>query len=217
MDPSIRSDPSGHVLVNCQSSSCIEDMDDEDDSDTSSPPLPYLQGPPPDGCCTINGMNDVDKYMRFLKLKLCTRVVIFSRTNTEIALLNTFGFLQLISMCRWNALNHHAFAACFWLSSSVSRILSSRKGPSLGFHGNRVYRGSLRVRAGRCQIAQHPGAHPGLCSGQALPARREWEKCTFRWCSSLFQSSKKLHGECCLFRLGAWSSFFLFMTAHYNH
>lgn len=51
----MKSDLSSHVLVNCQSSNSIDDMEDEDDSDTSSPPLPYLQGPPPDGCCTVDG------------------------------------------------------------------------------------------------------------------------------------------------------------------
>lgn len=56
MDLSLRSEAGGHVLMNCQSSSGLDDMDDDDDeSDTSSPPLPYLQAPPPDGCCTVDG------------------------------------------------------------------------------------------------------------------------------------------------------------------
>lgn len=55
MDLSLRSDAGGHVLINCQSSSGLDEMDDEDESDSSSPPLPYLQAPPPDGCCTMDG------------------------------------------------------------------------------------------------------------------------------------------------------------------
>jgi len=57
MNLSLKSDPPSHVLVNCQSSNSVDDMDEEEDSDTSSPPLPYLQGPPPDGCCTVDGKN----------------------------------------------------------------------------------------------------------------------------------------------------------------
>lgn len=55
MDLSLRSDAGGHVLMTCQSSSGLDDMDDDDESDSSSPPLPYLQAPPPDGCCTMDG------------------------------------------------------------------------------------------------------------------------------------------------------------------
>uniref|UniRef100_A0A8C1JSZ1 GREB1-like protein n=1 Tax=Cyprinus carpio TaxID=7962 RepID=A0A8C1JSZ1_CYPCA len=57
-----------HVLVNCQSSNSIDDMDDEEDSDTSSPPLPYLQGPPPDGCCTIDGFCQAGKDLRLVSM-----------------------------------------------------------------------------------------------------------------------------------------------------
>uniref|UniRef100_A0A9J8BEF9 GREB1 like retinoic acid receptor coactivator n=1 Tax=Cyprinus carpio carpio TaxID=630221 RepID=A0A9J8BEF9_CYPCA len=62
------SDLSSHVLVNCQSSNSIDDMDDEEDSDTSSPPLPYLQGPPPDGCCTIDGFCQAGKDLRLVSM-----------------------------------------------------------------------------------------------------------------------------------------------------
>uniref|UniRef100_A0A8C2BSJ2 GREB1-like protein n=1 Tax=Cyprinus carpio TaxID=7962 RepID=A0A8C2BSJ2_CYPCA len=68
MDLSMRSDLSSHVLVNCQSSNSIDDMDDEEDSDTSSPPLPYLQGPPPDGCCTIDGFCQAGKDLRLVSM-----------------------------------------------------------------------------------------------------------------------------------------------------
>lgn len=54
MDLSLRSDAGAHVL-NFQSSSGLDDMDEDDESDSSSPPLPYLQAPPPDGCCTVDG------------------------------------------------------------------------------------------------------------------------------------------------------------------
>uniref|UniRef100_A0A671KRQ6 GREB1-like protein n=1 Tax=Sinocyclocheilus anshuiensis TaxID=1608454 RepID=A0A671KRQ6_9TELE len=68
MDLSMRSDLSSHVLVNCQSTKSIEDMDDEEDSDTSSPPLPYLQGPPPDGCCTVDGFCQAGKDLRLVSM-----------------------------------------------------------------------------------------------------------------------------------------------------
>ncbi|TRY68187.1 hypothetical protein DNTS_006982 [Danionella cerebrum] len=68
MDLSLRSDQSSHVLVNCQSSNSIDDLDDEGDSDTSSPPLPYLQGPPPDGCCTVDGFCQAGKDLRLVTI-----------------------------------------------------------------------------------------------------------------------------------------------------
>uniref|UniRef100_A0A673KYZ4 GREB1-like protein n=1 Tax=Sinocyclocheilus rhinocerous TaxID=307959 RepID=A0A673KYZ4_9TELE len=68
MDLSMRSDLSSHVLVNCQSTKSTEDMDDEEDSDTSSPPLPYLQGPPPDGCCTVDGFCQAGKDLRLVSM-----------------------------------------------------------------------------------------------------------------------------------------------------
>lgn len=49
-------EPKGQDLLNGQASNGLEDLEEEDDSDTSSPPLPYLhQGPAPDGCCTMDG------------------------------------------------------------------------------------------------------------------------------------------------------------------
>lgn len=48
-------EPTGHGLINGNSSNDLEELEEEDDSDSSSPPLPYLQAPPPDGCCTQDG------------------------------------------------------------------------------------------------------------------------------------------------------------------
>lgn len=48
-------EPLGHELMNGHSSNDMEELEDDDDSDSSSPPLPYLQAPPPDGCCTLDG------------------------------------------------------------------------------------------------------------------------------------------------------------------
>lgn len=45
----------GPGLVNGSSSNNLEELEEDDDSDSSSPPLPYLQAPPPDGCCTQDG------------------------------------------------------------------------------------------------------------------------------------------------------------------
>uniref|UniRef100_A0A8C4ZCY2 GREB1-like protein n=1 Tax=Gadus morhua TaxID=8049 RepID=A0A8C4ZCY2_GADMO len=43
-------------------------MEDEDDSDTSSPPLPYLQTPAPDGCCTQDGFCQAGKDLRLVTI-----------------------------------------------------------------------------------------------------------------------------------------------------
>lgn len=48
-------EPVGHELLNGHSSNDTEELEEEDDSDTSSPPLPYLQTPAPEGCCTLDG------------------------------------------------------------------------------------------------------------------------------------------------------------------
>lgn len=49
-----REQPS-HRLINGNSSNDLEEPEEEADSDSSSPPLPYLQALPPDGCCTLDG------------------------------------------------------------------------------------------------------------------------------------------------------------------
>ncbi|XP_038157488.1 GREB1-like protein isoform X5 [Cyprinodon tularosa] len=46
----------GHDLLNGHSSNDLDELVDEEDSDSSSPPLPYLQTPAPDGCCTLDGI-----------------------------------------------------------------------------------------------------------------------------------------------------------------
>lgn len=52
-------EPPGHGLINGNSSNDPEELEEEDDSDSSSPTLPYLQAPPPDGCCTQDGKYDM--------------------------------------------------------------------------------------------------------------------------------------------------------------
>uniref|UniRef100_A0A4W4F7S7 GREB1 N-terminal domain-containing protein n=1 Tax=Electrophorus electricus TaxID=8005 RepID=A0A4W4F7S7_ELEEL len=42
------------------------DLDDE--SDSSSPPLPYLQRPPPEGCCTLDGFCQAGKDLRLVSM-----------------------------------------------------------------------------------------------------------------------------------------------------
>ncbi|XP_076828572.1 GREB1-like protein isoform X2 [Brachyhypopomus gauderio] len=56
------------VLMNCQSSNGLEDIDDDDESDISSPPLPYLQRPPPEGCCTLDGFCQAGKDLRLVSM-----------------------------------------------------------------------------------------------------------------------------------------------------
>lgn len=36
--------------------SFIDDEDNEDGSESNSPPIPYQMKPPPEGCCTTDGM-----------------------------------------------------------------------------------------------------------------------------------------------------------------
>ncbi len=45
----------GHELMNGHASNDLEELEDDDNSGSSSPPLPYLQAPAPDGCCTLDG------------------------------------------------------------------------------------------------------------------------------------------------------------------
>ncbi|KAG7278414.1 hypothetical protein CRUP_038577 [Coryphaenoides rupestris] len=52
-------DPASHELLNGHSSNDTEEMEEEDDSDTSSPPLPYLQTPAPEGCCTLDATESI--------------------------------------------------------------------------------------------------------------------------------------------------------------
>uniref|UniRef100_A0A3P8W038 GREB1 like retinoic acid receptor coactivator n=1 Tax=Cynoglossus semilaevis TaxID=244447 RepID=A0A3P8W038_CYNSE len=50
--------------LNSHSSNDLEELEDEDDSDSNSPPLPYLQAPAPDGCCTLDGFCQAGKDLR---------------------------------------------------------------------------------------------------------------------------------------------------------
>uniref|UniRef100_A0A8C7TA42 GREB1-like protein n=1 Tax=Oncorhynchus mykiss TaxID=8022 RepID=A0A8C7TA42_ONCMY len=62
-------EPKGQDLLNGQASNGLEDLEEEDDSDTSSPPLPYLhQGPAPDGCCTMDGFCQAGKDLRLVSM-----------------------------------------------------------------------------------------------------------------------------------------------------
>lgn len=56
----------GHELMNGHSSNDLEELEDDDDSDSSSPPLPYLQAPPPDGCCTLDGIFHTPKNLDYI-------------------------------------------------------------------------------------------------------------------------------------------------------
>ncbi|XP_034468470.1 GREB1-like protein isoform X1 [Hippoglossus hippoglossus] len=57
-------EPPGQDLMNGHSSNDLEELEEEDDSDSSSPPLPYLQAPAPDGCCTLDGFCQAGKDLR---------------------------------------------------------------------------------------------------------------------------------------------------------
>ncbi|XP_072297007.1 GREB1-like protein isoform X3 [Eucyclogobius newberryi] len=54
--------------INGHSSNDMEEMDDDDESGSSSPPLPYLQAPPPDGCCTLDGFCQAGKDLRLVSI-----------------------------------------------------------------------------------------------------------------------------------------------------
>lgn len=54
--------------MNGHSSNDMEDLEEDDDSDSSSPPLPYLQAPPPDGCCTLDGFCQAGKDLRLVSI-----------------------------------------------------------------------------------------------------------------------------------------------------
>ncbi|XP_026229709.1 GREB1-like protein isoform X3 [Anabas testudineus] len=58
----------GHKLMNSHSSNDLEELEDDDDSDSCSPPLPYLQAPAPDGCCTLDGFCQAGKDLRLVSM-----------------------------------------------------------------------------------------------------------------------------------------------------
>ncbi|XP_068196041.1 GREB1-like protein isoform X1 [Antennarius striatus] len=61
-------EPPGHELMNGHSSNDLEELEEDDDSDSSSPPLPYLQAPAPDGCCTLDGFCQAGKDIRLVSI-----------------------------------------------------------------------------------------------------------------------------------------------------
>uniref|UniRef100_H2U8H3 GREB1 like retinoic acid receptor coactivator n=1 Tax=Takifugu rubripes TaxID=31033 RepID=H2U8H3_TAKRU len=66
--PIFTQEPPGHGLINGNSSNDPEELEEEDDSDSSSPTLPYLQAPPPDGCCTQDGFCQAGKDLRLVSM-----------------------------------------------------------------------------------------------------------------------------------------------------
>ncbi|XP_047446080.1 GREB1-like protein isoform X2 [Mugil cephalus] len=58
----------GHELMNGPSPNDLEELEEDDDSDSSSPPLPYLQTPAPDGCCTLDGFCQAGKDLRLVSM-----------------------------------------------------------------------------------------------------------------------------------------------------
>ncbi|XP_028974599.2 GREB1-like protein isoform X2 [Esox lucius] len=61
-------EPPGQDLLMGRTSTQLEDLEEEDDSDSSTPPLPYLQGPTPDGCCTMDGFCQAGKDLRLVSM-----------------------------------------------------------------------------------------------------------------------------------------------------
>ncbi|KAF1383732.1 hypothetical protein PFLUV_G00134900 [Perca fluviatilis] len=61
-------EPPGQELMNGHSSNDLVELEDDDDSDSSSPPLPYLQTPAPDDCCTLDGFCQAGKDLRLVSI-----------------------------------------------------------------------------------------------------------------------------------------------------
>uniref|UniRef100_A0A8C9Z865 GREB1 like retinoic acid receptor coactivator n=1 Tax=Sander lucioperca TaxID=283035 RepID=A0A8C9Z865_SANLU len=61
-------EPPGQELMNGHSSNYQVELEDDDDSDSSSPPLPYLQTPAPDDCCTLDGFCQAGKDLRLVSI-----------------------------------------------------------------------------------------------------------------------------------------------------
>ncbi|KAM3866398.1 GREB1-like protein [Diretmus argenteus] len=61
-------EPPGQEALNGHPSNELEELEEEEDSDTSSPPLPYLQAPAPDGCCTLDGFCQAGKDLRLVSI-----------------------------------------------------------------------------------------------------------------------------------------------------
>lgn len=171
--------------MNGHSSNDLEELEEDDDSDSSSPPLPYLQAPPPDGCCTLDGISH-------------------TRKNLVCNFKNTAFFIRGQNLLIWMIYKYEAYcwrwsyhicqdlilmsllSSLYKLnitsvsSSPLLRFLPGWQGPSPCLHSNRAHRSPSRLWAGRRQVPQHPWAHPRVCCGPPLFAWWEWEKCTFR-------------------------------------
>ncbi|KAL4623357.1 GREB1-like protein [Arapaima gigas] len=59
-------DPPSGQLSNCTENE--EEPEEDDSSDTESSPLPYLQGPVPEGCCTVDGFCQAGKDLRLVSM-----------------------------------------------------------------------------------------------------------------------------------------------------
>ncbi|XP_077374607.1 GREB1-like protein [Festucalex cinctus] len=60
--------PGQELLTNSHSSNDPEELEEEDDSDSNSPPLPYMQTPVPEGCCTMEGFCQAGKDIRLASM-----------------------------------------------------------------------------------------------------------------------------------------------------
>ncbi|XP_077471465.1 GREB1-like protein isoform X1 [Stigmatopora argus] len=60
--------PGQDLLTNSNSSNEAEEVEEDDDSGSNSPPLPYLQTPVPDGCCTTEGFCQAGKDLRLVSM-----------------------------------------------------------------------------------------------------------------------------------------------------
>ncbi|KAM9791458.1 GREB1-like protein isoform 1-T1 [Syngnathus typhle] len=60
--------PAQELLTNSHSSNDAEELEEEEDSDSNSPPLPYLQTPVPEGCCTMEGFCQAGKDLRLVSM-----------------------------------------------------------------------------------------------------------------------------------------------------
>ncbi|KAF3699465.1 GREB1-like protein [Channa argus] len=69
-DMKSKADLQGHKILNSHSSNDLEELEDDDDSDSSSTPLPYLQAPAPDGCCTVDGFCQAGKDLRLVSMAM---------------------------------------------------------------------------------------------------------------------------------------------------
>ncbi|XP_051944311.1 GREB1-like protein isoform X1 [Hippocampus zosterae] len=60
--------PGQELLTHSHSSNDAQELEEEDDSDSNSPPLPYMQTPVPEGCCTMEGFCQAGKDLRLVSM-----------------------------------------------------------------------------------------------------------------------------------------------------